>query len=68
FSILGGSAGLVAWKYKAYLEFAAIICSIIGGFIVGLILTHRTLTLDWNNGITCCPISYNSNNHHNKTC
>ncbi|MEM2969341.1 MAG: hypothetical protein QXR63_00215 [Candidatus Bathyarchaeia archaeon] len=32
-------AGVIAWKYKAYLEFAAIICSVIGGFIVGLILT-----------------------------
>jgi len=31
--------GVIAWRYKAYLEFAAIICSTIGGFIIGLILT-----------------------------
>lgn len=32
-------AGVIAWKYKAYLEFAAIACATIGGFIIGLILT-----------------------------
>ncbi|MEM3458969.1 MAG: hypothetical protein QXJ62_05555 [Nitrososphaeria archaeon] len=32
-------AGVIAWKYKAHLEFAAITCATVGGFIIGLILT-----------------------------
>lgn len=32
-------AGIIAWRYKAILEFIAILCSTIGGFIVGLVLT-----------------------------
>jgi len=32
-------AGVIAWKYKIILEFVAIVCSTIGGFIIGLILT-----------------------------
>ncbi|MEM2112382.1 MAG: hypothetical protein QXX08_10995 [Candidatus Bathyarchaeia archaeon] len=30
---------VIAWKYKAILELVAIVCSTIGGFIIGLILT-----------------------------
>ncbi|MEM3697747.1 MAG: hypothetical protein QXQ94_09670 [Candidatus Bathyarchaeia archaeon] len=32
-------AEVIAWKYKAYLQFAAITCATVGGFIIGLILT-----------------------------
>ncbi len=32
-------AGVVAWKCKAIHEFIIIICSTIGGFIIGLVLT-----------------------------
>lgn len=32
-------AGIVAWKYRVFLEFVAITCATIGGFIIGLILT-----------------------------
>jgi hypothetical protein len=32
-------AGIIAWKYKAIPEFIVILCSTIGGFIVGFIAT-----------------------------
>jgi hypothetical protein len=32
-------AGIIAWRYKAILEFIVILCSTIGGFIIGLVLT-----------------------------
>jgi hypothetical protein len=32
-------AAVIAWKYKAIPEFVIIVCSTIGGFIVGLIAT-----------------------------
>jgi len=32
-------AGIIAWRYKAVLEFIAIFCSTIGGFIIGLVAT-----------------------------
>jgi hypothetical protein len=32
-------AGIIAWKYKAIPEFIIIVCSTIGGFIVGFIAT-----------------------------
>lgn len=31
--------GIIAWKYKAIFEFIIIVCSTIGGFIIGLVLT-----------------------------
>lgn len=32
-------AGIIAWKYKAVPEFIIILCSTIGGFIVGFVAT-----------------------------
>ena len=32
-------AGILAWKYRAFLEFVAVTCATIGGFIIGTILT-----------------------------
>jgi len=32
-------AGIIAWRYKAILEFIVILCSTIGGFIIGLVST-----------------------------
>jgi len=33
------TVGVIAWKYKALIEFLAVACSRIGGFIVGAIAT-----------------------------
>jgi hypothetical protein len=33
------AVGVIAWKYKAFIEFLAVACSTIGGFIVGAIAT-----------------------------
>jgi hypothetical protein len=33
------AVGVIAWKYKAFIEFLAVVCSTIGGFIVGAIAT-----------------------------
>jgi len=33
------ATGVIAWKYKAFIEFLAVACSAIGGFIVGAIAT-----------------------------
>ncbi|MGB9671952.1 MAG: hypothetical protein ACPLZY_02260 [Candidatus Norongarragalinales archaeon] len=32
-------AGIIAWKYKAILEFIAILCSTAAGFVIGFIAT-----------------------------
>jgi len=32
-------AGIIAWKYKAIPEFIIVVCSTIGGFIIGLVST-----------------------------
>jgi len=32
-------AGIIAWKHKAILEFIVILCSTIGGFLIGLVST-----------------------------
>jgi hypothetical protein len=33
------AVGVIAWKYKAFIEFLAVVCSTIVGFIVGAIAT-----------------------------
>ena len=32
-------AGVIAWRYKAILEFIVIVCSAVAGFVIGLVLT-----------------------------
>ncbi|MEM3618393.1 MAG: hypothetical protein QXK47_04890, partial [Candidatus Bathyarchaeia archaeon] len=33
-------AGILAWKYKAIKEFIVIVCSTVGGFILGSMITE----------------------------
>lgn len=32
-------SGIIAWKYRLIIEFVAVVCSTVGGFMIGLIMT-----------------------------
>ncbi|MDI6847946.1 MAG: hypothetical protein QMD23_07480 [Candidatus Bathyarchaeia archaeon] len=42
-------AGIIAWRYKAILEFIVIVCLTIAGFLIGLVMTPPYL----NVGLGC---------------